>query len=45
MKFKDFDKASGHWILARMGKRVLRPYGGKELTLKLVGSFKYFIYR
>ena len=37
MKIKDFDKASGHWILARMGKRVLRP-GGKELTLKLVGS-------
>ena len=35
MKIKDFDKAQGHWILARMGKRVLRP-GGKELTLKLV---------
>lgn len=35
MKIKDFDKAHGHWILARMGKRVLRP-GGKELTLKLV---------
>lgn len=25
----------GHWILAKMGKRVLRP-GGKELTKKLV---------
>lgn len=25
----------GHWILARMGKRVLRP-GGKELTLKMI---------
>lgn len=25
----------GHWILARMGKRVLRP-GGKELTLKML---------
>lgn len=25
----------GHWILAKMGKRVLRP-GGKELTLKLI---------
>lgn len=25
----------GHWILAKMGKRVLRP-GGKELTEKLV---------
>lgn len=37
MKIKDFDKASGHWILARMGKKVLRP-GGKELTLKSVES-------
>ncbi|MBZ0198267.1 MAG: methyltransferase domain-containing protein [Ignavibacteriaceae bacterium] len=37
MKVNDFDKAQGHWILARMGKRVLRP-GGKELTLKLVKS-------
>jgi len=25
----------GHWILAKMGKKVLRP-GGKELTLKLI---------
>lgn len=25
----------GHWILARMGKRVLRP-GGKELTLQML---------
>lgn len=25
----------GHWVLAKMGKKVLRP-GGKELTLKLV---------
>lgn len=25
----------GHWILARMGKKVLRP-GGKELTAKLI---------
>ncbi|MCB0507412.1 MAG: methyltransferase domain-containing protein [Chitinophagales bacterium] len=31
----NFDKAQGHWILARMGKKVLRP-GGKELTQKLV---------
>lgn len=29
----------GHWILAKMGKRVLRP-GGKELTLKLIDSLK-----
>ena len=35
MKIKDFTKAQGHWILARMDKRVLIP-GGKELTLKLV---------
>lgn len=25
----------GHWILAKMGKKVLRP-GGKELTLKMI---------
>lgn len=25
----------GHWLLAKMGKRVLRP-GGKELSLKLI---------
>jgi len=31
----DLDKAPGHWLLARMGKRVLRP-GGRELTEKLV---------
>lgn len=35
MKKEDFTKAQGHWILARMGKRVLRP-GGKELTLRLM---------
>ncbi len=29
------DTEQGHWILAKMGKRVLRP-GGRELTLKLV---------
>lgn len=28
-------KAQGHWILAKMGKKVLRP-GGKELTQKLI---------
>ncbi len=37
MEVHDFDKAQGHWILARMGKRVLRP-GGRELTLKLIES-------
>lgn len=39
MNTTDFDKAQGHWILAKMGKKVLRP-GGKELTLKLVDSLK-----
>lgn len=34
---ENFEKAQGHWILARMGKKVLRP-GGKELTMKLVDS-------
>lgn len=33
----DLDKAPGHWLLARMGKRVLRP-GGRELTEKLVDA-------
>lgn len=33
----DYEKMQGHWILAKMGKRVLRP-GGKELTLKLIDS-------
>ncbi len=28
-------KAAGHWVLARMGKRVLRP-GGKSLTLDML---------
>lgn len=32
---KDISKAQGHWLLAKMGKKVLRP-GGKELTQKLV---------
>lgn len=27
----------GHWLLARMGKRVLRP-GGREITEKLLGE-------
>lgn len=27
----DLDKAPGHWVLAKLGKRVLRP-GGMELT-------------
>ncbi len=33
----DISIAPGHWVLARMGKRVLRP-GGKELTLKMIAN-------
>ena len=33
----DVAKMPGHWILARMGKRVLRP-GGVELTRKMLDS-------
>jgi hypothetical protein len=29
------EKMPGHWVLARMGKRVLRP-GGMELTLRML---------
>lgn len=35
MNNKILDTNQGHWILAKMGKKVLRP-GGKELTLKLI---------
>ncbi|MBK8267251.1 MAG: class I SAM-dependent methyltransferase [Planctomycetes bacterium] len=31
------NKAPGHWVLARLGKKVLRP-GGLELTQKMLGS-------
>lgn len=31
----EFYKLPGHWLLARMGKRVLRP-GGRKLTEKMV---------
>lgn len=34
---KTINTEQGHWILAKMGKRVLRP-GGKELTLKLINN-------
>lgn len=33
----DIAKMPGHWLLARMGKRVLRP-GGLELTRKMLGA-------
>lgn len=31
----DYDKMPGHWLLARMGKPVLRP-GGRELTEEML---------
>lgn len=33
------DGHQGHWLLAKMGKRVLRP-GGKELTLQLLSALQ-----
>ncbi|MEZ0366180.1 class I SAM-dependent methyltransferase [Mycobacterium sp. pUA109] len=33
---RDDDTVQGHWLLARLGKRVLRP-GGAELTRSLLG--------
>lgn len=35
MSNKQLDTRQGHWILAKMGKKVLRP-GGKELTMKMI---------
>lgn len=37
MENKVMNTEQGHWILAKMGKRVLRP-GGKELTEKLING-------
>ena len=37
---KTIDTKQGHWILAKMGKKVLRP-GGKELTQKLIQNLKF----
>lgn len=39
MAHKTINTEQGHWILANMGKQVLRP-GGKELTLKLIEGLK-----
>ena len=33
----EIEKAPGHWVLARLGKRVLRP-GGIELTRKMLDA-------
>ncbi|HET8854417.1 MAG TPA: class I SAM-dependent methyltransferase [Salinimicrobium sp.] len=39
MNNRTINTEQGHWILAKMGKKVLRP-GGKELTLKLVEALE-----
>lgn len=36
---RDDDSVAGHWLLARLGKRVLRP-GGAELTRTLLSQAK-----
>ena len=33
----DTTKMPGHWLLARLGKRVLRP-GGRELTRQMLNG-------
>lgn len=37
MADRPIDQVQGHWLLARLGKRVLRP-GGKELTARLLDA-------
>ncbi|MGB6093873.1 MAG: class I SAM-dependent methyltransferase [Moheibacter sp.] len=39
MNTSDPEKAQGHWLLAKMGKRVLRP-GGRELSEKMMDALK-----
>ncbi|MFV0248677.1 MAG: class I SAM-dependent methyltransferase [Tenacibaculum sp.] len=39
MSNKKIDTKQGHWILAKVGKKVLRP-GGKELTLKMINALQ-----
>ena len=34
-----FNEHQGHWMLAKLGKRVLRP-GGRELTKKLIAGLQ-----
>lgn len=36
---RDAAHLPGHWLLARLGKRVLRP-GGKELTARMLTDAK-----
>ncbi len=37
MQNKTLNTKQGHWTLAKMGKKVLRP-GGKELSLRLINN-------
>lgn len=39
MSNRIIDTRQGHWLLSKMGKKVLRP-GGKELTLKLLNGLQ-----
>ncbi|MDT0294219.1 rRNA adenine N-6-methyltransferase family protein [Mesonia ostreae] len=39
MKNKRIDREQRHWILAKMGKKVLRR-GGKELSLKIIDDLQ-----
>ena len=39
MDTNKMETAQGHWILAKMGKRVLRP-GGKELTQRIFDALR-----
>ena len=38
----DTTKMPGHWLLARLGKRVLRP-GGRELTRQMLDSINIYV--
>lgn len=37
MAERPIENVAGHWVLARLGKRVLRP-GGRELTERMLGA-------
>lgn len=39
MNTTNIEKEQAHWLLAKLGKRVLRP-GGKQLTLKIIKSLQ-----
>ncbi|WP_070967603.1 class I SAM-dependent methyltransferase [Vibrio sonorensis] len=36
---REVSKTPGHWVLAQLGKKVLRP-GGKEITQKMLNGLK-----